>query len=91
MSENVVSLRGGEVSNDRRDRFVQAVAATFDKYVKDYGVEPDAMVYIMGGIKQRALIGWDINGESTEGTTSFLALAAVHMTTEAGSTRTSAE
>lgn len=87
MSENVVSFNGGPVDNERRQLFVQAVAASFDLYVNSYGYEPDALVYVLCGLKQASQIAWDIRGESKAGPTSILSLAAIHCLTEAGTAR----
>lgn len=81
--ENVVSLTGAKVDNDRRSRFVQCVAQSFDKYVADNGYEPEAIVYVLCGLKQSSRIAWDIHEGSAGGATSIIALAAVHMMAEA--------
>lgn len=83
----VISIRGADHSSERRASFLNTVAAAFDEYVATYGYEPDAIVYTLAGITQASQIGWDINGASTGGVTSILALAAIHATKEAGETR----
>lgn len=87
MTADVVSLRGGEVENERRAAFVQAVAASFDLYVERNGQEPDAVVYVLCGIKQPPQIAWDIRGDSMGGPTSILSIAAVHCQAEAAQSR----
>jgi hypothetical protein len=84
VTDNVVSLRGEGVASARRASFLQAVAESFDLYVKDHGCEPDGLVYVMAGIRQTSQIGWHIEGESEGGATSVIALAAVHCLREAG-------
>lgn len=79
MSENVVSLRGVERSSEaeeRRAEVINAVAEAFDKYVDDYGVVPDGIVAVFGGVKQTAVVSWLVRGESEGGATSMQALAA---------------
>lgn len=87
MSENVVSLKGGPIENERREAFLQAVAASFDLYVESHAQEPDAIVYVLCGVKQPSRIAWDIRGESAGGPTSILSIAAVHCLAEAGASR----
>jgi hypothetical protein len=87
MSENVVSLHGGDIANARRQAFVQAVAASFDLYVEAYGHEPDAIVYVLCGLKQPSRIAWDIHGDSMGGPTSILSIATVHCQAEAAASR----
>lgn len=84
---SVVSLHGADLINERRASFLNSVAAAFDKYVVEHGYEPDALVYVMAGITQNSLIGWDVNGASERGVGSVLSLAAVHALTEAGRSR----
>lgn len=78
MSADVVSLKGGPVTSQRREEFVQAVAASFDLYVESLGAEPDAIVYVMGGIKQTSRISWHMSGETEGGATTMLCVAAAH-------------
>lgn len=87
MSENVVSLKGGAIENERRAAFMQAVVASFDLYVATYGQEPEAVVYVLCGLTQPSQIAWDIRGDSMGGPTSILSLAAVHCLAEAQSAR----
>lgn len=84
---NVVSLKGGEVENERREAFMRAIATSYDLYVTDNGQDPDAVVYILCGLKQPSVIAWDIQGASMDGASSILSLAAVHCLTEAGASR----
>lgn len=87
MSEKVVSLKGGAIENERREAFMRAVATSYDFYVEEHGHDPDAIVYVLCGIKQPSQIAWDIQGESQGGPTSILSLAAVHCLVEAQSAR----
>lgn len=91
MTENVVSLKGGPVENERRAAFLQAVAASYDIYTADNEHEPDAIVYVLCGLKQTSYIGWDIRGDSTDGPMSILSIAAVHCLKEAQSSHQSLE
>jgi hypothetical protein len=84
---NVVSLKGQEVENERRDAFMRAVALSYDVYVREHGQEPDAIVYVLNGLTKPSQIAWDIQGDSQGGPSSILSLAAVHCLTEAGSAR----
>lgn len=87
MSENVVSLKGGSLNQERRDQFAKAVAISFDRYVEEYGSEPDALVYVLCGIRQPSHIAWDVQGDSKGGVTSVLSIAAMHCAAEAQSAR----
>ena len=83
MSDKVVSIKGGEIENERRAAFVQAVAASFDLYLEATGVEPEAIVYVLCGLKLPARIAWDIRGDSIGGGSSILSMAAIHCMAEA--------
>lgn len=85
MTDNVTSLRGGEIISDRKRSFLDGVAQAFDDYVASEGREPDALVHILCGVKQTSVVGWNIHGESDQGATSLLCLAAVHLQAEASS------
>lgn len=87
MTDNVVSIHGAEISNARREAFMRAVAASFDIYVEARGEEPEALVYVLCGVKQPSQIGWDVHGESRAGVTSVLSLAATHCLSEAAPPR----
>jgi hypothetical protein len=84
MSHNVVPLGKANIASDRREEFMRSVAQSFEKYVERNGQEPDAIVYVMGGILTPTQTGWDIGGASKGGGTTMLSLAAVHLLTEAG-------
>lgn len=80
---NVVRFGSADIRSDRRAAFLVAVAQTFDRYVSEFGFEPEAIVYLMNGLKQPSLVGWDIQGESQGGPASILSLGAVHLMAEA--------
>lgn len=80
---SVVSLHGGEIQNDRRTGFLDTIAGSFDRYVKENGFEPDAVVFTLCGITQPSQCGWDIRGGSVDGPTSVIAVAAVHISAQA--------
>lgn len=79
---NVIAIRGAEVRSDRKAHFVNHVGACFDAYVSDYGQQPDAIVLVLGGVKQNARCSWTVQGESEGAATSMLALATGVMTRE---------
>lgn len=81
MSE-VVAFRGVAPSTERRALLLNEFAGSFDKYVADYGVEPDAYVTVFGGLKQTARVSWLIQGETEGGATTMLALASAVITRE---------
>jgi hypothetical protein len=83
MSENVISIGKAAIQSERREQFLQAVAQTFERYVAEYGYEPDAIVYTMNGTHQASLIGWEIQGASQGGVVSVLALSGAHVMSEA--------
>jgi hypothetical protein len=61
---------------EAREAFISHVAVMFDDYVKDYGVEPEALVSVFGGLKQTSRCGWLVRGDSQGGATNMAALAA---------------
>jgi hypothetical protein len=76
LSADVVSLRPGiGTESERKALFLEAAAHSFDLYVNDYGAEPDSIVYVYGGLKQTARVGWAVQGASEGGMTSMLAFA----------------
>lgn len=84
---SVVSLSGGEIVNERREAFMRSVAASYGLYLRSYGQEPEAIVYVLCGMAQPSQIAWDIRGASEVAVSSVLSLAAVHCLTEAGQAR----
>ena len=85
MSENVIHISGGEIASERKARFLDSVALSFDNYVDEHGFEPEAVVYVLCGVTQPSRIAWDITADSVGGPISCIALAAVHMMAEAHS------
>ncbi len=83
MTDNVVSLGKAAIHSDRRDQFAQSVAEAFEAYVAKTGHEPDAVAFIMGGIKQQSVTSWDVHGESEQGVISFLSMSALHLSAAA--------
>jgi hypothetical protein len=73
---SVVALHGQPIVNDQRAAFMASAEASFDKYVEDYGEEPDSMIWVFGGIRQTTRTGWLMNGDTRGGATSMLALAS---------------
>lgn len=71
----VVSLHGLEIEPERRKIFLAAVAQSYDIYQRNHGVEPEAIVYVLGGLKQTASVAWHLEGDSRGGPTSMLAFA----------------
>lgn len=82
MSSVVVALPGVVQSSDRKAFFLNELAASFDRYVEDYGVEPDAFVAVMGGIKQTCRLSWTTQGESEGAPATMLALAYANVMKE---------
>lgn len=83
MTGNVVSLGKASVQSERREAFLQTVAQAFERYVAEFGEEPDGVVYAMGGAHQSTIVGWDVHGRSETAVTSVLSMSAVHMLAEA--------
>ena len=76
MSEgNVTAFPGAQIESDRRAEFARHAATSFDRYVKDYGVEPDCIVMVLGGVKQGARCSWLMQGDSRGGSTTMLSFA----------------
>ena len=72
---NVHVLNGGTLDSERRQEFLNNIAASFDLYVQRTGCEPDALVVVMGGVKQSVRSSWLFKGETEGAGTSMLALA----------------
>lgn len=70
------------IADDRKAAFLDAVAQSYERYVADFGEVPDALACVMGGLKQRARVSYEINGASRDGAISFLALATMALTKE---------
>lgn len=87
MSENVISIKGGDVVNERREAFSRAVLLSYDRYVTENGYEPDAIVYVLNGVTKASQIAWDVQGGSMGGVVSVLSLAAIHCLAEAQASR----
>lgn len=87
MSENVVSIGKAAIQSERREQFLATIAQAFERYVSAYDEEPDALVFVLNGVFQPSVIGWDIHGPSENGVTSVLSIAAVHASAEAESCR----
>jgi hypothetical protein len=66
---------GAPIVNDRRANFLRHTAASFDSYRLKYGDDPDAMVMVLGGLKQTAEAFWIVRGDSEGGGTTMLAFA----------------
>lgn len=79
MTAEVIGLRGVVGENDRKALLLQAVSASFDLYVTDWGEEPDAIVYVLGELKQTCRPGWQISGASEGGATSMQSVAAMSL------------
>lgn len=83
---NVIGLRGSlPLRCDRKDQFVQNLSQSFDSYVRKYGEEPDAVVSVLGGLKQTAEAYWCVRSDSEGGGTTMLAVAQATLTREIGS------
>ena len=73
---NVHVLNGGTLDSERRREFLNDVASAFDLYVKDFEIEPEAIVFVLGGITQPTRVAYATTGTSQSGATSMLTLAS---------------
>ena len=73
---NVHALNGADIASDRRREFLNDVASAFDAYTKDFETEPEAIVFVLGGIAQWTRAAYTTTGTSQSGATSMLALAS---------------
>lgn len=71
-----------DLGSIRRADFLQTIAESFDLYVERNGYEPDALAYVLTGIKQRSRVGWMMGGESEGAGTAVLSIAQAHLTAE---------
>lgn len=81
----ILPFRGAAVHNDRKANFVNHAGSCFDSYVAKTGQEPDALVVVLGGLKQDAIPSWTVQGDSEGGATTMLALAAAALGREIAS------
>lgn len=72
---SVVAFPGAITDSDRKAFFLSEFAASFDKYVSDYGEEPDAFVAVMGGVRQNCRVFWSTQGETEGAPLAFIALS----------------
>lgn len=79
----VVSLDGEAMSNSfHRQQLLQTVAEAYDAYKKKNPEEPDAIAFVLGGMRQTAAAGWYVGGDTVGATTTFLCLAQVTLLQE---------
>ncbi len=81
--DTVVAFKGAALNSDRRADFLREVAAQFDKYAADYGEEPQALAFYLGGANQQPHMGWITGGESVGYGSAVLAMAGCYMTLHA--------
>lgn len=74
---NVVALKGAEAGDVAREAFIAHAAQSYELYVKEKGYTPDALVLTWCGIRQEAVTGWLVRGESEEAVTTVQSLAAM--------------
>jgi hypothetical protein len=79
---DVVSLTGSEIVSCRRTQFLEALGQAFDRYVQEYGEEPDSVVFNLGGVDSAQQLGWQTSGRSYGLTVTVLALTAAHAQAE---------
>ena len=75
MSAEIHALAGVTVGGERKPHMVQFMAEAIDRYVEDFGEEPECAVLVLCGLKQTARVSYAIKGASIGGTTSIMALA----------------
>lgn len=74
-AEVIPLRRGAQVHSDRKANFINHAGQVFDSYALRYGEQPDAMVMVLGGLRQAAETFWIVRGDSEGGATTMLALA----------------
>lgn len=82
MTAEVHALAGVTVGSERKLHMVQVTAEAIDRYVGDFGEEPECAVLVLCGLKQTARVSYAIKGASIGGTTSILALAQATLANE---------
>lgn len=80
MADVVALHKGGEVSSDGRQALLDAVALSFDQYVKDQGEEPNSIAYVVGTMGRRTRTGWLMRNADEGLSTAFLLSAGAHLT-----------
>lgn len=74
---NITALYDAQIASERRKEFLNDVANSYDLYTKDFGEEPEAIVFVLGGITQSARVAFTTEGLTQRGSSSMLALAHV--------------
>lgn len=64
MSAEIIPLGAASVVSDRKAEFVQHLSASFDAYVAETGLEPEACVHILASVTERCSVGWHMTGEA---------------------------
>lgn len=82
MTAEIHALTGVTVGSERKLHMVQVTAEAIDRYVEDFGEEPECAVLVLCGLKQTARVSYAIKGASIGGTTSILALAQATLANE---------
>lgn len=71
------------VRSDRKAEFVRQLSQSFDLFIERTGEEPEAVVFVLTGIKQGTQCGYLVLGESQGNATGVLAKAMAIVTHEA--------
>lgn len=72
---SISALPGVQIASDRRAFLLNEMAASFDRYVADYGHEPEVYMMVLGGIRLPSRLSWTTQGESEGHVAVMLAVA----------------
>ena len=80
---DIVALGKARVDDDRKRAFLYVLAAAYDDYVNGQGQVPDAIAFVLGGLKQAGQPSYMVNGDSRGGSTTWLTFASACLMREA--------
>jgi hypothetical protein len=69
--------KGHAVDSSRRDDFAREVILRFGEYVEQFGSEPEAVVFVLGGVTQPIEVYYVTEGETDGKENAILAMASV--------------
>lgn len=78
--DNVVGIRKEvQLVSARKQEFLNAVSQSFDQYVRDWGHEPDALIYVQTGWGMKSVSSWHVEGKSEGCAGPLIALAGTQL------------
>lgn len=76
-AENVVSIGATRIESDRKALFLTQLSASYDNYADRHGVEPEAAMFVLGGVSRPQWLSWTVTGASEGMADAFMARALI--------------